>query len=68
MTAHAKFCFRGIWYPFEQVRKAACDAARVKEDMIEDEEDLDILVNAIIKGAPSPCANFIVALNEGITS
>lgn len=67
MIAQDKFCFRGVWYPFDFVRTTACKIANLDEFEVEDEEDLEDLITAIIKGAPTPCSNFIVALNEGTT-
>lgn len=60
-----KFCFRGIWYPTDLVRKAACKSYDLPEEDFEDDERLTELVEAIVRGAPTPCSKFIVALNEG---
>lgn len=65
MRPIAKFNFRGNWYTTDLVRKAACSAYSLPEADFQTDERLNELVDAIMKGPSTPCARFIVALNEG---
>lgn len=65
MKTAAKFNFKGTWYPTHLVRKAACATLQLSENRYETNEQLEELVDALIKGPPTYFSKFMVSLNKG---
>jgi hypothetical protein len=60
-----RFFFKGYWYPTSFIKTEACKVTKIREDFIKTDDDLQEVIDAIMRGHPSVSAAFIVAVNEG---